>query len=186
MAGLFGIGGSAAKTDRSQQLTSWNDLQSLFNTGSRVGTNQISQGSKGLSDALGYFKKLMSGDRSQMASVLAPQISTISGQATQAKQNASTFGNRSGGTNAAIQASETSATQAVQQLFEMLGPEAAQAVASISGTIEGAGQNLLDLAGNSAAEVGKQSSDSRQTDVATQQAQQQAIIQGLVSLAGMA
>jgi hypothetical protein len=186
MAGLFGVGGSAAKTDRKQQLTSWGDLQQLFNFGSKTGKQQTTEGGSGLSDSLNYFKSLMSGNPTKMSQVLAPQISTIQGQAAQTRSTASAFGNRSGGTNATTQATENAATQSIQQLFELLGPDAAKEVATIGAGEEGLGQGLLNLAGNSEATVGGQASASRtQTDEPLQQSQQAAVMQGITTLLGL-
>lgn len=127
----------------------------------------------------------MGGDRAKMSATLAPQISTIQGQTAQQRSTASQFGDRSGGTNAGIQASENQATQAIQQMFELLGPEAAKEFATISGTQEGAGEGLLSEAGSAASTSGSQASGSRTNDVAVQQEQQTAITQALAALVGL-
>lgn len=185
MAGLFGVGGAAAKTDRKQQLNSWGELTSLFNFGSNQGKEQVKTGASGLKTAGDYFKALQSGDRAKMSSVLAPQISTIQGQTAQQRSTASQFGDRSGGTNASIQASENQATAAIQSMFELLGPDAAKEFASISGAEESAGLGLLGEAGSAASTTGAQATNARPGDQAMQSEQQTAIIQALGALAGL-
>lgn len=165
MGGIFGIGGTASKTDRQHQLQSWGDLQNIFNFGFGQGTGQVKEGSEGLTKARNYFDAIMSGDQAQMAKVLAPQISTIQNQTQQRINTQSQFGNRSGGTNAFAQSTSEDATRAVQQLFDMLGPEAAKEVASISGTQEGLGSNLLGMAGSAAGTLGAQAGNTRQADL---------------------
>lgn len=165
MSFLFG---GAAKTDRQNQLGSWNDLNSVFDFGSKSGENQITQGAAGLSSASDYFKALMSGDQAKMAQVLAPQISTIKDQQQQRVNTLSQFGNRSGGTNAQAQSDTEAAGKSIQQLFDMLGPEAAQEVAQISGQQEGLGTGVLGLGTQAAGTVGQQSGTARVSDMANE------------------
>lgn len=185
MAGLFGIGGSGAKTDRKQQLKSWGELESLFGPAKATGEAQTKEGAGGLSKAANYFQTLMSGNRAQMSQLLAPQISSIKGQSAQKMATASQFGNRSGGTNAALQADEQGALTAIQNLFDLLGPEAAKEFAAISGLQEQMGLGLTDLAANVTAEAGGMAGESRKQTLPMQQAQQSAVMEGLVSLFGL-
>ena len=161
MSFLFG---GSAKTDRQNQLGSWNDLNSVFDFGSKTGENQITQGAAGLSSASDYFKALMSGDQAKMSQVLAPQISTIKGQQQQQVNTLSQFGNRSGGTNAQAQNDTEAAGKSIQQLFDMLGPEAAQEVAQISGQQEGLGTGVLGLGTQAEGTVGQQAGQARMFD----------------------
>ena len=186
MAGLFGIGGSAAKTDRSQQLQSWGDLNQLFNQQSQFGFGQEQAGAQGLGASSNYFSALMSGDPAKMSAALAPQISTIQGQASQNINTLGQFTGRSGGTASAQVAAETEAGTAVQNLFDLLGPEAATELAAISGTQESLGQAAVGLGESAASTAGAQASNARQTDVPVQQAQQAAVMEAIASLAGMA
>jgi hypothetical protein len=179
MSRLFGIGGSAAKTDRNFQFTGWKDLQNLFQFGSKQGKGQVKEGIGGLSDAAKYFKTLMSGDRAAISQLLAPQISSIRGQTSQRQLTNSTFGNRSGGTNAYAQSAVDDATKAIQSLFDSIGPEAAKEFADISGIQESLGINLLDLAKGAASDISGQATSGRSTDATIQQAQQGEILRAL-------
>lgn len=185
MGGLFGIGGSAAKTDRKQQLTSWGDLNSLFGATSTAGENQVSQGASGLTSASNYFSQIASGNPAQMSKALAPQISAIQSTTGQGVNTIGQFSGRSGGTAAAVTQEGFAAQQAVQNLFDLLGPEAESQLATISGIQEQLGTGQEDVAANAATAAGSQASGSRATDVPTQQAQQSAAIQALTSLAGL-
>ena len=153
-----GSGGGGTRTDRKAQLSSWGDLQQLFNTGLSLGRYQSYQGAGGLGKSLNYFQQLMKGGPAAQ-SVLAPAISAIQGQSAQQRATTAQFGNRAGGTNAAQQANEEAARTSIQQLIEQLGPEAAQAVAQISSLISQFGGEQERIAGTSAAEVGSQASD---------------------------
>lgn len=186
MGGLFGIGGSAASTDRKNQLTSWGQLSSLFGPASSTGQQQVSQGAKGLSTASNYFSDIASGDPAKMSSALAPQISAIQQTTGQGVNTIGQFSGRSGGTAAAATQEGFAAQQAVQNLFDLLGPEAMKEVASISGVQEELGTGQEGLAADVAGTVGSQAGKARETDVPVQQAQQAAVMQAIVSLAGMA
>lgn len=185
MAGLFGIGGSAAKTDRKYQLTSWDDLQGLFTTGATQGRKQLKTGEAGVQKAQDYWSKLMSGDPAALSQVLAPQIGTIKGQVGQNIAGIQQFQGRSGGSSAAVQAQNVEAQRSIQQLFDLLGPMAAEEFGNLAEFQVGTGENLLGLAGTSAAEMGAQASGARQLDVPVQQAQQGAVFEGLGSLLGL-
>lgn len=186
MAGLFGIGGAAAKTDRKYQLDSWQKLQGLFGPAAKAGQAQTAEGAGGLTKSRNYFEALMSGDPSKVSAVLAPQVSTIQQQVGQGVATTGQFAGRSGGTAAQTQQMGFEAQRAVQNLFDLLGPEAAKEVAAIGGTQEGLGIGLQDLAAGTASTVGAQATQARPGDVAQQQAQQGAILQALGALAGLA
>lgn len=186
MAGLFGIGGSAAKTDRKQQLQSWGELQSLFGPAASLGQSQAQAGAANLGTASNYFNAILSGDPTKMSQALAPQISAIQNQTSQGVNTLNQFGSRSGGTAAAVSQEGIAAQQAVQNLFDLLGPEAAAEVANIGGTQESLGTGQEQLAAGVAGTVGAQAGGARQLDVPVQQAQQEAVIQSIASLAGLA
>jgi hypothetical protein len=182
MAGLFGIGGSAAKTDRKYQLQSWGELSSLFGPAAKAGQKQTAEGAEGLTKSRNYFEALMSGDPAKMSAVLAPQISTLQQQTGRGVNTLGQFAGRSGGTAAQAQELGIEAQRSIQNLFDLLGPEAAKEVASISGAQESMGMGLTDIAASAAGEVGAQASGSRQQTVPQQQQQQAAIMEALAAL----
>lgn len=185
MAGLFGIGGSSAKTDRNFQLQSWGDLSNLFNTQNQAGTSLLNSGTTGLGQASNYWQALMSGDPTKMSQVLAPQISAIKGQTGQNIAGIQQFQGRSGSTAGAVEAENVSAQTAIQNLFDMLGPEAAQQFTQLSEFETGAGSGLLSEAGSTAGTLGSEAGGARTTDQQMQQQQQAAVMEALVSLAGI-
>jgi hypothetical protein len=121
-----------------------------------------------------------------MSAVLAPQISAIQQQVGQNIATTGQFQGRSGGTAAGIQQQGYAAQQAVQNLFDLLGPQAASELAAISGTQEGLGMGQTQLAESAAATTGAQASGARQIDVPLQQSQQGAVLGGLTALVGLA
>lgn len=187
MATLFGIGGSANKTDRKQQLQNWGQLSSLFNTAATPGNQLVNSGQQSLGNAINYFQTLASGNRPALSQVLAPQIATINNQALQQKKTLGTFGgNRSGGLNAAQQGISRDALNSVQQLFDLLGPEAAKELGALSIGEIGAGTNLESVAESAAANAGAQASGDRANVAApTEAAQQGAILSGLFDVASI-
>ena len=185
MAGLFGIGGSSAKTDRKFQLKSWGDLQNLFNATSKAGSTELKAGIGDVNKSKDYWSALMSGDPTKMSQVLAPQISTLRAQAGQNIMGLEQFSGRSGGTSSAVQAENVEAGRAIQNLFDMLGPEAAQEFSKLSEFEVGAGESLLSTSGSAASEIGQQAGSARPGDQQMQQQQQQAVIQAIAALAGL-
>lgn len=186
MGGLFGIGGSAAKTDRKQQINSWGALQNLAGTETRAGGRELLAGEGGVNKAKDYWSALMSGDPTAMSKVLAPQISAIKGQSGQNIRGLQQFSGRSGGTSGAVQAENVEAMSAIQNLFDMLGPMAAEEFGKLSEFQTEAGSGLLGMAGENEATIGSQATGSRQTTVPQQQGQQAAVLQALGALAGLA
>lgn len=186
MGGLFGIGGSAAHTDRKQQLTSWGDLNALFSTEKAAADKQIGEGAAGLTKASNYFSDIASGDPTKMSKALAPQISAIQQTVGQGVNTIGQFSGRSGGSAAAATQEGFAAQQAVQNLFDLLGPEAMKEVAAISGVQEELGTGQQSIALDAAKTTGAQATDARTTDVPVQQAQQAAVMQAIAALAGMA
>lgn len=185
MGGLFGIGGSSAKTDRKFQLSSWGALQSLVDPLTKEGRAETTEGAKNLSSSGNYFAALMSGDPAKMSKVLAPQISGIKSQVGQQVGTINQFSGRSGGTAAAVQQEGVEAQRAIQNLFDLLGPEAAGELAKIGGMQESLGLNETSIGANAAAEVGSQASGSRSGDLAQQNAEQSGILDAGLALFGL-
>lgn len=185
MAGLFGIGGSSAKTDRKFQLQSWGQLNDLFNTESKTGKSTLDTGLKDINKAKDYWGALMSGDPTKMSQALAPQISAIKGMSGQNIRGLEQFSGRSGGTSAAVQAQNVEAQSAIQNLFDLLGPEAAKEFGSLAGFEVGAGEGLLSGAAGAASEVGAQATNTRPGDQQLQQSQQSSVLTGLATLFGL-
>jgi hypothetical protein len=93
---------------------------------------------QGLTNQAGdFYSTLLSGNSAAMAKLLGPEIATQQKQAQQAKQATAQFGNRSGGTNAAMQTVDDKARANISQMVSDLTAKAATGAASM-------GQSLVD------------------------------------------
>lgn len=186
MSGLFGIGGSKAKTDRKYELASMGELQNLFGAESKAGQGLLDTGTADVGKSKDYWSALMSGDPTKMSAVLAPQISTLKKQSGQAIGNIQQFGDRSGGNSGAVVAQNSEALSSIQNLFDMLGPMAAEQFTKLAGFEVGSGESLLGMAGNSAATTGEIAQNARLNgDQKAQNDQQGAILSTLGSIFGL-
>jgi len=150
MSGLFGMGGSASKTDRTHELGAWGTLSDVSNFGTGAGKTNITSGTAD-------FKDILSGDPTKVSEAIAPQAGAIRSQANQQIQTNSQFGNRSGGTNASNQQISTNAEGKVQDLINTLIPQAAQ-------NLESTGLSELSAGSSAAGELGSQTESARQFD----------------------
>lgn len=169
--GLFGIGGSSAKTDRKYQLPAWQNLLDISKYASTTGEGALGQG-------LNFWETLMSGSLSDITQLLAKPISNIQNQTEQTKKTTAEFGDRSGGTNAALQNISTTEDANIQALIDAIIPQAATQVTDI-------GQNLINTAVNASGDVAGTTTQARQNDVATTQAIQGAILSSLIDTASI-
>lgn len=183
--GIFGIGGSGAKTTRQQELSSWGSLQNIGGFATPFGENQIKQGGQNLSNASDFWNSLLSGDKTKIGQTLAPEIGTIEGQTQQQLDTLSQFGNRSGGTNATLNALQTNKQAQIQGLIDTLIPQAASQVAQIGQVQESAGSGVLSLGENAYATVGGQTTSLLPTQLQLQQEIQGAIMSSLINGAGI-
>lgn len=114
--------------------------QDINNIGSLAGYSS-GVGEKGTNAALNYDQGILSGDPTQVALTLSPEIKTLQDQAQQNKQTVSQFGNRGGGMNA-VMAGLDDATRA--KLISLMGS-----------LRQGAAQNLGQL-GTTNLQLGQQ------------------------------
>lgn len=146
-------GGDSSKTDRKAELTGFGDLQSVFQTLSKYGSDVMGQGKNllekggkitdaGLADtdkALKYFSDIMSGSPTAVLSASAPEINAIAGQTDAAKKSVVNAGDRSGGTNAKLQDLSTGTAGATGEILSKARRDAAGNVASIGEAKTGTG-----------------------------------------------
>lgn len=97
MGGFLGIGGSSAKTDRANVLTGFSSLKNIFNTGFSSGTGDVGS-------AEGYWKNILSGNRTSVAQAAAPTTNAVLAQSDAAKRAAVAGGTARGGGTAATNA----------------------------------------------------------------------------------
>ena len=164
MAGLFGMGGSASKTDRKQELKSWGDLSSLTDQSSKIGTQEVAAGQKATGKGEDFFSSLLSNDPGKVASAIAPQVNAVTGQEQQQRQQMAQFGNRGGGTNAASQHLGIDASSQITNLINTLLHQAATQESNIGLQREGLGLQSLSNASSTAGNLGTLTEGARQAD----------------------
>lgn len=108
----------------------------------QVGGSELGQGQGYTTQAGNYYSNILSGNPSQIAQSLAPQISAQQGQLQNQQNMNAQFGNRAGGTNASNQAA---AGQARGNIINAIGG----AQSGAAGALGSMGSNLLSQgAGN--------------------------------------
>ena len=109
-------------------------------------------GEANLAKASQFNNSILSGDPTQIARVMAPQIKNATGQAAQERKGLAEFGNRSGGTNAASQGITDSTRGSINNMVNGL----------LGGTVsnmQSVGSNLLSQGQESYKDFAKLSSD---------------------------
>lgn len=146
--GMFGIGGSGAKTDRKNQLDATNAAFNVYQQGLGNATTAEKSGQSDLSAATDYWRKLLSPGRTQATMDAAPQIQAAVSQGDAVRRQEGQFGTgRTGGTAADNQQAETRTNSTIDQIInENLASErktAAEGLQSAGGTeLSSAIQNL--------------------------------------------
>jgi hypothetical protein len=157
-------GGSSAKTDRSQTLQSYGDLDSVISQLSQTGKTTTSAGATDTGAASKYFSDIVSGDPAKVMAAAAPEVNAIKGQATQQKkQIANLGGNRTGGTNAVSQDVSTNARGQIADVIAKQRTGAAGEIGKIGAGETSAGIGATSNAGTTAANLGDLSASSRKT-----------------------
>jgi len=185
MAGLisgvgqaFGhLGGSSAKTDRSNQLTAFSDLKNVFNwalpfgqSQARTGQATTAAGTQNLGQAGSYFGKLASGDRPTALQAVAPASNAALAQSDAQKNELANMGTARGG--GAVGVNQQRDTNLMSQIDNMLfGARTAgaqglagvgQAQAGVGLGETGQGIQAGGLATGAASDLGKQALYSRE------------------------
>jgi hypothetical protein len=162
--GFLGIGGSSSGTDRKNTLAGYGDLGNIFNTGVAQGNQQLSQGNQNTGSAANFDNQILNGNRSSIMSALSPQISSITGQANQARKQQANLGTaRGGGVNAGDQQMQQQEQGAISNVVGGAQPAAAKDLAQIGAGQTSAGGNLLGLGANAAGTLTGDSIDSYKT-----------------------
>jgi hypothetical protein len=185
MAGLisgvsqaFGhLGGSSAKTDRSNQLTAFSDLKNVFNWAlpfgqqqARTGQATTAAGVQDLGEAGGYFGKLASGDRPTALQAVAPQTNAALAQSDAEKRQLAASGTaRGGGTAGFNQQRDTNLMAQIDNMLFGARTAGAQGLAGVGQAESGVGLGETGqgiqaghLASGTAGELGQQALYSRQ------------------------
>jgi hypothetical protein len=103
----------------------------------QIGGFATNLGESNLSQASQFWSSLLSGDQSKIAKTLTPEINTIQQQGAQQRATTAQFGNRGGGTNAAMQmVGDTSRASINDMIAKLLGSSASN-LASTGGGLLG-------------------------------------------------
>lgn len=105
------------------------------------GKKLTSEAEAGFQPVLDYYKKLLTGNRAEMMSTLAPEIGAITDEYNQAKKNIGTFTPRGGGQTALLSELPFKQMGDIQKLIQTVRPQAAQGLSQTAGQVGGlAGQ----------------------------------------------
>ena len=190
MSGFLGIGGSQSKTDRSVQLQSFGGLNNLFNWAlpqakSAVGTGLSTLRSAGsdVGSAAGFFRNLMSGNRSAVNAAVAPQANTAQTMADASRRQAAASGTaRGGGTAGPAQTAKDQTLATIQNMLfgaRTTGAEgtlaAGRAEAGVGATQGDIGSNLAGIGERAISDMGSLATEAKKSADAQQQQTGQAI-----------
>ena len=120
-------------------------LQGMGSANFGVGQAYLSEGMRDFSGPMDYFSQILSGNKSQMESAIAPEKNDILSQYRAKRKQLAASGSRSGGTNEAVAQSEFSQAGDVASLLQKLRPQAAQQSSAIAGQITDAGLKESDM-----------------------------------------
>jgi hypothetical protein len=154
VGGFLGIGGSSAKTDRSQQLAQQGNLSSIFNWALPTGEAAAGQGLGAETSALSslgnvqsYWNNIMGGGRAQVAQASAPAINAELAQSSAARASQSTFGTgRTGGGTAANVGAGTGSKGAIDTILNQTKQAAPGQAAQTATQTASVGSNILQSA----------------------------------------
>jgi hypothetical protein len=102
------------------------------------GQNILAQGLQGLKAPMSYYSDILSGNKAEMESAIAPEKSDILSQ-YRARRKQLAAGQRGGGTNEAVAESEFKQAGDVAALLQKLRPQAAAGEAQIAREVAGLG-----------------------------------------------
>jgi hypothetical protein len=178
----LGVGGSAAKTDRKEQLQGYGDLNNLFNFGFSSGKAETGQAQDLLGQAGAYQSKLLSGDRAATLSAVAPTVNAANATTDAAKRSLSASGTaRGGGVNAVGQSLNTQKRANIDTAVNTAKAGAASGATATGGTMAAQAGQLLGVGTSSAESLTADASNSRSTSAQLTAAKQAAIDQVLAA-----
>jgi hypothetical protein len=118
-------------------------LSKDINQFGQIGSFATGLGESNLSQASNFMSSIVGGDQSKIGKVLGPEISNIKGQGQQAKMQTAQFGNRSGGSNAAMQNVNDQSRASVNQMISSLLGTSVSGLASTGSSLLGQGMQAL-------------------------------------------
>lgn len=145
---------SGVNTDRSKQLEGYGDLSNVFNYGFNTGKSTFGSGiqaeKSGLEQLGGpaaYYQKLLSGNRANALSAVAPTVNAINSQTDAASRQTSSMGTaRGGGANASEQAIDQTKQASVNNAITGAREGAAAGAAGVASATAGIGSSMASQA----------------------------------------
>jgi len=168
MGGIAGdlgniVGGSAAKTDRKNELAGFGDLSNLFNFGMSSGKSETNQSQGLLGQAGQYYSSLLSGNRQATLSAVAPTVTAANAQTDAAKRGIAASGTaRGGGSNATTLTLDDQKRSTIDNAISGAKAGAAGGATSVGGTMASQASNLLGMGANAATNLTSIASGSRE------------------------
>jgi hypothetical protein len=145
------VGGSAAKTDRKQELAGFGQLNNLFNFGMQSGSNETSQSQGLLGQAGSYYSSLLSGNRQATMQAVSPTVNAANAQTSAAQRGIATSGTaRGGGANQTALTLGDQNRSNIDNAVNAAKAGAAGGATSTGGTMASQAGNLLGLGENAA------------------------------------
>jgi hypothetical protein len=157
LSAIFSLfSGSGAKTDRKNQLAGFGDLNNVFNfalpnaeAGYTAGQATQKDALSQLSSPAKYYSDLLSGNRQQTLSAVAPTVNAANaGADAQKKQIANSGTARGGGVNAVGQQIDTNKNAAVDTAVNQAKQGAAAGATQVAGATSKVGDSQLSAALN--------------------------------------
>lgn len=142
--GFFGFGGGFSEREKGEQGA----LAAIGNFGTAEGESDIMASDK-------FWKSVLSGDPGKISQVLGPAMSGINKRGQEAKQTASQFGNRGGGTNAGMQMTDDTTRASIDKMIAELTGKGADTLGSTGSNLLGIGLGGHEAAFNAAEEMQK-------------------------------
>jgi len=146
MGGFLGIGGASWKTDRKQYLAGQDWLKNIFNFALPQAQGTLAAGQRDIGTAGDYYRKLLSGNRTELNQAVAPETAAVGARADASRRQLATSGTaRGGGVAATNQTAKDRATAEIDNLIFGVRPGAARGLESVAGTELETANNLLGL-----------------------------------------
>jgi hypothetical protein len=178
MSGLFGAS-SAQNQDRSTQQQAQGNLGNVFSWALPSGQQDLSKGQQQLGQASNYYQNLLTAGRTDTAQRIAPAVNAAQAGTDAQREQASLFGNRSGGT-AAHQAEADSKTNAhiddmISQALQGGQAQGAAGLAGIGAQEASIGTGLAQLGTGAESSILNASLQSQQVQAQLASAQGEAL-----------
>jgi hypothetical protein len=170
VGGFLGIGGASYKTDRKVELNAMQGLSNVFNFALPQAKPALASGNESLSEAGGFWSKLLSGNRAATGAAVAPETNAALAKSDAAKRQLATSGtSRGGGTASVNQQRDTDVMSKVDNLLFGARKEAAGETAKIGGAQLSEAGNLLGVGTTAESNLADISAKARKDDYAMNQ-----------------